>query len=218
MNHPDWNAWIAHATAPFPEETAGRLRAEYLGHLEAARDDLADAGHAQPEEEALRRLGPAELTRHALERTHFTADELDALRSDPWFGRIRAGTWRDLSMAVPVLALWPLLFLATGFFASRTFHWDAYFVYLGAVALYVWLELWSLQHLPALSRRILQAALRPLLAAVPILTASFIFRPSEVEQLAAELFAKLLGLAIGLTLTFPRPALRLLAKAWRGAR
>lgn len=66
-------------TAPFPPDSACRIRRELEDHALAHADALREAGHSDPEGAALAALGSATQVQHALMRTHFTREEEQGL-------------------------------------------------------------------------------------------------------------------------------------------
>lgn len=70
--------WLDTVTAPFPPDTARRIRRELEEHALAHADALRGAGHPDPEGAA---LGSATGVQHALMQTHFTrAEEQNLLK------------------------------------------------------------------------------------------------------------------------------------------
>lgn len=62
-------------TAPFPPDTARRIRLDLEEHALAHADALRQAGHPEPEQAAVEALGPASEVQRALARQHFTRAE-----------------------------------------------------------------------------------------------------------------------------------------------
>ena len=75
MTQPPLARWLDTVTAPFPPDTARRIRRELEEHALAHADALRDAGHPDPEGAALAALGSVGQVQHALMETHFTRAE-----------------------------------------------------------------------------------------------------------------------------------------------
>lgn len=71
--------YLQDVTAPFPPDTARRIRLDLEEHALAHADALRDAGHPDPEAAALAALGPVREVRRALERAHYTLAQEESL-------------------------------------------------------------------------------------------------------------------------------------------
>lgn len=81
--------WLDTVTAPFPPDTARRIRRELEEHAFTHADTLREAGHSDPEGAALAALGSAAQVQHALMGAHFTRAEEEEL--------LRVGAYRSSS-------------------------------------------------------------------------------------------------------------------------
>ncbi|PTA68645.1 hypothetical protein [Deinococcus arcticus] len=99
-----FESWLEEVTAPFPADTAWRLRAEFRGHHEQAVDALTRLGDPAPAQTALRELGEPATVIAALEHTHFTRADLAWMERDAELKRLLADPerrpqgpvrWRD---------------------------------------------------------------------------------------------------------------------------
>lgn len=116
--------WLDTVTAPFPPDTARRIRRELEEHALAHADALREAGHPDPEGAALTALGSVGQVQHALMQTHFTRAEEEAL----WANRAyRRAEPRRLGRIV----LETLFGLALPFLATLLPGWDNGFAWWG---------------------------------------------------------------------------------------
>ncbi|MBX8464039.1 hypothetical protein [Deinococcus sp. RIT780] len=216
-------AYLDEVTAPFPEDSAARIRADLTGHVleaVAARDGLELR-------EALAALGPAAEVRAALKGQFFTRADVAWLERDGQLRRLLAGgatapapLWQSALGCVAGVGLltwlvcgWPGIPALIG---SRDFTW--------AVPALLLLELVLLESVrrlilrqPARSAAVLHRMYGTLLAPLGFALSLPVFAPGVVTEpllLAAALGAALLWAY----LTRPREALTLAGKAWRGAR
>lgn len=90
--------WLDTVTAPFPPDTARRIRRELEEHALAYADALRNTGHPDPEGAALAALGSANQVQRALMRTHFTRAEEREL--------LRVGAYRSASRRPSPGTLW----------------------------------------------------------------------------------------------------------------
>lgn len=126
--------WLDTVTAPFPPDTARRIRRELEEHALAHADALREAGHPDPEGAALTALGSAAQVQHALMEAHFTRTEEEELWANHLYRK--AGGWsptRTLTETVFLLALPFLTRLLPG--------WDNDFLGWGYAAFALWVVL-----------------------------------------------------------------------------
>ncbi|MBZ9712278.1 hypothetical protein [Deinococcus multiflagellatus] len=216
--------WLTQVTAPFPGDTAWRLRAEFSAHHEQAVDALTQLGDPEPAQTALHELGEPATVIAALAHTHFTRADLawmerdgdlkrlladpDQLHREP-FGRWVAGVALWLGLSV-----W-LLFGLPGLPSSMSAH-TAFGLLPGLLLLaLVGVQLgerWTVSRRPQRSAAILRRCWRVLWHPLGgLLVAAALLGPHPLLGLVA------LGLTLHAFLTRPREALSLLDKAWRGA-
>ncbi|WP_104989686.1 hypothetical protein [Deinococcus sp. NW-56] len=79
MTQTPLSRYVDTVTAPFPPDTARRIRHELEEHALAHADALRAAGHPDPEGAAQAALGSASQVQQALMETHFTRAEEDRL-------------------------------------------------------------------------------------------------------------------------------------------
>lgn len=217
------DAYLDEVTAPFPEDSAARIRADLTGHVlegVAARDGLEL-------QEALAALGPADEVRAALEAQFFTRADVAWLERDGQVRRLLAGgpsapapLWQSALGCVAGVGLltwlicgWPGLPALIG---SREFTW--------VVPALLTLELTLLElaqrlilRRPVRSAAVLRRVSGTLVTPPSIALSLPVFAPSVVTE-PALLAAALGGALLAAYLTRPREALTLAGKAWRGAR
>ncbi|GHG31445.1 hypothetical protein CBQ26_19195 [Deinococcus indicus] len=221
----DLAAYLDEVTAPFPEDSAARIRADLTGHvLEAVAPGEPDAAAIR---EALAALGPAAEVRAALEGQFFTRADVAWLERDGQVRRLLTDgvkasgpLWRatlgilgGVGLLTWLICGWPGIPALIG---SRSFTW--------AVPALLALELVLLESVrrlilrqPARSAAVLHRMYGTLLAPLGFALSLPVFAPDVVTEpllLAAALGAALLWAY----LTRPREALTLAGKAWRGAR
>ena len=218
----DLAAYLDEVTAPFPEDSAARIRADLTGHvLEAvgARDGLEL-------QEALAALGPADEVRAALEAQFFTRADVAWLERDGQVRRLlmdgvkaSGALWRaalgmlgGVGLLTWLICGWPGIPALIG---SRSFTW--------AVPALLLLELVLLESVrrlilrqPARSAAVLHRMYGTLIAPPGIALNLLVFVPDVVTE-PALLTAALGGALLAAYLTRPREALTLAGKAWRGA-
>ncbi|MDR6219747.1 hypothetical protein [Deinococcus soli (ex Cha et al. 2016)] len=220
--NPNLAAYLDEVTAPFPEDSAARIRADLTAHV---LDAAAPGGAGM--QEALAALGPAAEVRAALEGQFFTRADVAWLERDGKMRRLLTdgvkgpGTaWTALLGSVAGVGV--LTWLVCGWpgvpapFALRPFTW----VVPALLALQFMLVLIDFppgMRRPARSvaglRRVSGTLMVPLGFALNLL----VFVPGVVSEPA--LLAAALGAALlWAYLTRPREALTLAGKAWRGAR
>ncbi|GAA5441614.1 hypothetical protein Dcae01_03152 [Deinococcus caeni] len=217
----DLAAYLDEVTAPFPEDSAARIRADLTGHvLEglAARDGVELR-------EALAALGPAAEVRAALKAQFFTRADVAWLERDGQVRRLLAGgatapapLWQSALGCVVVGLLtwlvcgWPGIPALIG---SREFTW--------AVPILLTLELVLLEFAqrlilrrPVRSAAVLRRVYGTLVAPLGFALSLPVFAPGVVTE-PGLLAAALGGSLLGAYLKRPREALALAGKAWRGA-
>ena len=222
--NPDLAAYLDEVTAPFPEDSAARIRADLTGHvLEAVAPGEADATAIR---EALAALGPAAEVRAALEGQFFTQADVAWLERDGQLRRLLADgvkgpgkPWTALLGGVAGVGV--LTWLVCGWpgvpapFALRPFTW----VVPALLALQFMLVLIDFplgMRRPARSVAVLRRVSGKLMAPLGFALNLPVFVPSVVSEPA--LLAGALGAALlWACLTRPREALALAGKAWRGA-
>ncbi|WP_221091125.1 hypothetical protein [Deinococcus aquaedulcis] len=203
--------YLAAVTAPFPADTAARLRGELQAHVLEAAEALADQGDPTPTETALRDLGSVREGRRALERQHYTGAEEEVLLACR-FAHLKRTSAFSLALGAAIILAWPLLLL----WLERPITWGLYGA-LGAVVLAsAILERWVPRRFPACSARVLLGLLR--LCMVPAVIGAF-----QVLALNGEAtrWAGLLGAGVGFWLVARhdwRTLWSLLPKALSGAR
>lgn len=199
-------------TAPFPPDTARRIRRELEEHALAHADALREAGHPDPEGAALTALGSATEVQHALMQTHFTRAEEEALWANRAYRRAEPREPGGLVFdAVIGLAL-PFISLLVGW----GFSWVAYGVYVAGILVLGMLEGAIPRRWPARSARTLLVLLRAGRGIFAMLGLYTIWL-SESSAFGAAILGIALGAVIGL-LTWLRPLWPYLPKALRGAR
>ncbi|GGS02292.1 hypothetical protein [Deinococcus sedimenti] len=220
--NPDLAAYLDEVTAPFPEDSAARIRADLTGHV---LDAAAPGGVGM--QEALAALGPAAEVRAALDGQFFTRADVAWLERDGQMRRLLTDgvkasgpLWRTaLGMICGVGLLtwlicgWPGIPALIG---SRSFTW--------AVPALLLLELVLLESVrrlilrqPARSAAVLHRMYGTLLAPLGIAVNLLVFVPAVVAE-PGLLAAALGGALLWAYQTRPREALALAGKAWRGAR
>ena len=222
--NPDLAAYLDEVTAPFPEDSAARIRADLTGHvLEAVAPGEPAAAAIR---EALAALGPAAEVRAALEAQFFTRADVAWLERDGQMRRLltddlkeRTPPWRRALWGVGAVALltwlvcgWPGLPALLG---SRNFTW--------VVPVLLALELALLEGVQQLIRRqpvrsaaVLRRMSGTLVAPLGFALSLPVFAPSVVTE-PLLLAAALGGSLLGAYLKRPREAMVLAGKAWRGA-
>ncbi|WP_189069118.1 hypothetical protein [Deinococcus radiotolerans] len=221
----DLAAYLDTVTAPFPEDSAARIRADLTGHvLDATAPGEPDAASIRA---ALVALGPADEVRAALEAQFFTRADVAWLERDQRVRRLLTERTRGpgpvwtavlrVGVIVGVLTWlacgWPGL---PALFGPRAFTW--------AVPALLALELTLLEigqrvvqrrsvRSAAVLRRVFETLVAPLGVAVNLL----VFVPGVIAE-PVLLAAALGGALLGAYLKRPREALILAGKAWRGAR
>lgn len=108
LNPPDpgLERWLQIATRDLCDKAKGRLYAEYQSHYADATQAAMDAGasRADAEAAALADLGDPRVARRALNRTHLTRREMEAVQ--------------DLRQAPPAKGVWGVLKALAGFSAN----------------------------------------------------------------------------------------------------
>lgn len=220
--NPDLAAYLDEVTAPFPEDSAVRIRWDLTAHvLDAAALDGARI------QEALVALGPADEVRAALKAQFFTRADVAWLERDGQLRRLLAEEetapaplWQSALGCVMVVSLltwlicgWPGLPALIGL---REFTWIVPALLTLELALLEFTQRLSLRR-PVRSAAVLRRVSGTLFAPLGIALSLPVFAPSVVTEPA--LLAAALGAALlGAYLTRPREALTLAGKAWRGAR
>lgn len=217
------DAYLDEVTAPFPEDSAARIRADLTGHVleaVAARDGLEL-------QEALGALGPAAEVRAALKGQFFTRADVAWLERDGQLRRLLAGgatapapLWQSALGCVAVVGLltwlvcgWPGIPALIG---SRDFTWVVPILLTLELALLEFAQRVILRR-PARSAAVLRRVSGTLIAPPSIALNLLVFAPGVVAE--PTLLAAALGSAlVAAYLTRPREALALAGKAWRGAR
>lgn len=220
--NPNLAAYLDEVTAPFPEDSAARIRADLTAHV---LDAAAPGGAGM--QEALAALGPAAEVRAALEGQFFTRADVAWLERDGKMRRLLTdgvkgpGTaWTALLGSVAGVGV--LTWLVCGWpgvpapFALRPFTW----VVPALLALQFMLVLIDFppgMRRPARSVAVLRRVSGTLMVPLGFALNLLVFVPGVVSEPA------LLAVALGATLlwaylTRPREALTLAGKAWRGAR
>lgn len=216
------DAYLDEVTAPFPEDSAARIRADLTGHvLEAvgARDGLELR-------EALAALGPAAEVRAALKAQFFTRADAAWLERDGQLRRLLAGgatapapLWQSALGCVVVVGLltwlvcgWPGLPALIG---SREFTWAVPILLTLELALLEFAQRLILRR-PVRSAAVLRRVSGTLVAPLGFALSLPVFAPSVVTE-PGLLAAALGGSLLGAYLKRPREALALAGKAWRGA-
>ena len=219
----DLAAYLDEVTAPFPEDSAARIRADLTGHVleaVAARDGLEL-------QEALGALGPAAEVRVALKAQFFTRADVAWLERDGQLRRLLAGgatapapLWQSVLGCVAVVGLltwlvcgWPGIPALIG---SREFTWVVPALLTLELALLEFAQRLILRR-PVRSAAVLRRMYGTLFAPLGFALSLPVFAPSVVTE--PRLLAAALGSAlVAAYLTRPREALALAGKAWRGAR
>ncbi|PIG98707.1 hypothetical protein [Deinococcus sp. UR1] len=221
--NPDLAAYLDEVTAPFPEDSVARIRADLTGHVleaVAARDGLELR-------EALAALGPAAEVRAALEAQYFTRADVAWLERDGQLRRLLAGgvtapapLWQSALGCVAGVGLltwlvcgWPGLPALIG---SREFTWVVPILLTLELALLEFAQRLILRR-PVRSAAVLRRVSGTLVTPPSIALNLPVFAPSVVTE-PALLAAALGGALLAAYLTRPREALALAGKAWRGAR
>ncbi|MFN4250863.1 hypothetical protein [Deinococcus sp.] len=217
------DAYLDEVTAPFPEDSAARIRADLTGHVleaVAARDGLELR-------EALAALGPAAEVRAALKAQFFTRADVAWLERDGQLRRLLAGgatapapLWQSALGCVVVVALltwlvcgWPGLPALIG---SRDFTWVVPILLTLELALLEFAQRLILRR-PVRSAAVLRRVSGTLVAPLGFALSLPVFAPGVVTE--PGLLAAALGSAlVAAYLTRPREALTLAGKAWHGAR
>ncbi|AKH16901.1 hypothetical protein [Deinococcus soli (ex Cha et al. 2016)] len=220
--NPNLAAYLDEVTAPFPEDSAARIRADLTAHV---LDAAAPGGAGM--QEALAALGPAAEVRAALEGQFFTRADVAWLERDGKMRRLLTdgvkgpGTaWTSLLGSVAGVGV--LTWLVCGWpgvpapFALRPFTW----VVPALLALQFMLVLIDFppgMRRPARSVAVLRRVSGTLMVPLGFALNLLVFVPGVVSEPA--LLAAALGAALlWAYLTRPREALTLAGKAWRGAR
>ncbi|PTA68646.1 hypothetical protein [Deinococcus arcticus] len=182
-------------TAPFPADTAARLRAELGGHALAAAEALADQGHPDPLGAALADLGWVREVRRALERQHYTQAEDETLLACRFWRRAEPSSPVSLGLGVATLLGAPLALL----WLERPVAWGVYGALCALILTVAVLERWLPRRFPARSARVLRALVR--LGFVPAVLIGF-----QALSLSGQdtLWAVLLGTGVGFWLTARR--------------
>jgi len=200
--NPDLAAYLDEVTAPFPEDSAARIRADLTGHvLEglAARDGVELR-------EALAALGPAAEVRAALEAQFFTRADVAWLERDGQMRRLLSGgprvpapLWQSALWGVGAVALltwlvcgWPGLPALIG---SREFTWVVPALLALELALLEGVQQLILRQ-PVRSAAVLRRMYGTLFAPLGFALSLPVFAPSVVTEpllLAAALGGSLLG-------------------------
>lgn len=219
---PDLAAYLDEVTAPFPEDSAARIRADLTGHVleaVAARDGLELR-------EALAALGPAAEVRAALKGQFFTRADVAWLERDGQLRRLLAGgpsapapLWQSALGCVAGVGLltwlvcgWPGIPALIG---SRDFTWVVPALLTLELALLEFAQRLILRR-PVRSAAVLRRMYGTLVTPLGFALSLPVFAPSVVTE--PLLLAAALGSAlVAAYLTRPREALTLAGKAWRGA-
>lgn len=207
--------WLDTVTAPFPPDTARRIRRELEDHALAHADALREAGHPDPEGAALAALGSATQVQHALMQAHFTRAEEDELHANHLYRK--AGGWsliRTLTETVFLLVLPFLARLLPG--------WDHDLVAWAYVVYVLWALLstalrWSLvRRFPERSARVLLSVWSFVFSVGLILTLQLVWHGSTSEFLFVA-SGTLLGAGV-VQMSMGWSLWKHLPKALRGAR
>jgi len=223
--NPDLAAYLDEVTAPFPEDSAARIRADLTGHvLEAVAPGEPDAAAIR---EAVAALGLAAEVRAALEAQFFTRADVAWLERDGQVRRLLTDgvkasgpLWRaalgilgGVGLLTWLICGWPGIPALIG---SRSFTW--------AVPALLALELVLLESVrrlilrrPVRSAAVLRRMSGTLFAPLGFALSLPVFAPSVVTE-PLLLAAALGGSLLGAYLKRPREAMVLAGKAWRGAR
>lgn len=201
--------------APFPPDTARRIRLDLEEHALAHADALRGARHPDPETAALAALGPMREVRRALERAHYTSAEEEAL----WANRAyRKAEVRSLGR----ILLETLFGLALPFLAAllpgwdNGFAWWGYAAYATGVLLLAWVE-WTIpRRLSPRSVRVMLGLLRGS-SALFIIPALYLIWYGESPDLWFTLSSVICGAGIAYFFWI-RPLWAYLPKALRNAR
>jgi len=216
-------AYLDEVTAPFPEDSAARIRADLTGHVleaVAARDGLELR-------EALAALGPAAEVRAALEAQFFTRADVAWLERDGQMRRLLTDgvkasgpLWREalgmlggVGLLTWLICGWPGIPALIG---SRSFTWAVPALLLLELALLEGVQQMILRQ-PARSAAVLRRMYGTLLAPLGFALSLPVFVPGVVTE-PLLLAAALGGALLWAYLTRPRKAMALAGKAWRGAR
>lgn len=220
--NPELDAYLDEVTAPFPEDSAARIRADLTGHVleaVAARDGLELR-------EALAALGPAAEVRAALKGQFFTRADVAWLERDGQLRRLltddlkeRTPLWMRALWGVGAVALltwlvcgWPGLPALIG---SREFTWVVPALLTLELALLEFAQRLILRR-PVRSAAVLRRMSGTLVAPLGFALSLPVFAPSVVTE-PLLLAAALGGSLLGAYLKRPREAMVLAGKAWRGA-
>lgn len=219
----DLAAYLDAVTAPFPEDSAERIRADLTGHVleaVAARVGLELR-------EALAALGPAAEVRAALEAQFFTRADVAWLERDGQMRRLLAEGakehtpgWKSALGCVAGVGLltwlvcgWPGLPALIG---SRDFTWVVPALLTLELALLEFAQRLILRR-PVRSAAVLQRVFGTLAAPLAFTVGLVVFAPG-VSAEPALLVAGPGAFGVVAYLTRPREALTMAGKAWRGAR
>lgn len=215
-------AYLDEVTAPFPEDSAARIRADLTGHV---LDAAAPGGAGM--QEALAALGPAAEVRAALEGQFFTRADVAWLERDGQVRRLLTDgvkasgpLWRaalgmlgGVGLLTWLICGWPGIPALIG---SRSFTWAVPALLLLELALLEFAQRLILRR-PVRSAAVLRRMYGTLFAPLGFALSLPVFAPSVVTE--PLLLAAALGSAlVAAYLTRPREALALAGKAWRGAR
>ncbi|WP_027459621.1 hypothetical protein [Deinococcus murrayi] len=208
-----FDAWLEAVVAPFPDDTAERLRAELSAHHAEALAALREAGHPDPEGAALAGLGPVPEVREALKHAYFTRLEDEALRSAPLWpvadpeSPRRAALGTVLALALPPVA---------GMLGWLSFGWAAYSVYAVGLLLLGTLSRWVPRRVAPRSGRVLHRALKSLWHVLGAASLSPVWFGADPQG-----WVVVAGITAGVALAEAaalRPLWPYLPKALRGAR
>lgn len=204
--------YLGAVTAPFPPDTARRIRRELEEHALAHADALREAGHPDPEGAALTALGSVGQVQHALMQTHFTRLEEEELHSNRAYQKADSRGLGGLVLDALVGLSLPFVSLLVGW----GFSWALYGVYVAGVVVLGTLE-WAIpRRWPARSARVVMALLRAFRSLFVMLSLYAIWLSTD-----SSFWAAVVGVAVGagtVHLGSLRPIWRYLPKALRGAR